>query len=73
MLKSYKILILHPTVLRPGNLYGLCKIQTTIAVGIPSFRPIFSAIVILTYTLINFFVPLSEQLTYNYYTIKTSF
>ena len=64
---------LHPTVLRPVNLYGLCKIHKTIAAGIPSFRLVFSAIVILIYTLVKFFIPLSEQLTYNYYTIKTPF
>ena len=70
---SVKFIIIYTLVLRPGNLYGLCKIHKTIAVGISSFRLVFSAIVILTDTLVNFFVPLSEQQTYNYYTIKTSF
>ena len=70
---SVKFIIIYTLVLRPGNLYGLCKIHKTIAVGIPSFRLVFSAIVILTDTLVKCFVPLSEQLTYNYYTIKTSF
>ena len=64
---------LHPVGSRPGILYGRSKIHKPIKDGVPSFRPILSAIGTLTYKLSNFFVPLLTPLTLNEYTIKDSF
>ena len=64
---------LHPVGSRPGILYGRAKIHKPIKDGVPSFRPILSAIGTLTYTLSKFFVTLLIPLTLNDYTIKDSF
>ena len=54
---------LCPAALKPGILYGLCKIYKSIVEGVPPFRPILSAIGIPTYKLAKLFVPLLEPLT----------
>ena len=64
---------LYPTDLKPGILYGLCKIHKSIVDGVTPFCPIMSAIGTPTYKLAKFFVPLLEPLTYNQYTIKDTF
>ena len=64
---------LYPVGSRPGILYGRAKIHKPIKDGVPSFRPILSAIGTPTYKLSKFFVPLLTPLTLNEYTIKDSF
>ena len=44
---------LYPSGSKPGVLYGLPKIHKTLQDGIPSFRPILSAIGTPTYKLAN--------------------
>ena len=58
---------------RPGIMYGLAKVHKTVTDGLPSFRPILSAIGTPTYKLAKFLVPILEPLTTNEYTIKDSF
>ena len=64
---------LYPVGSRPGILYDRAKIHKPIKDGVPSFRPILSAIGTSTYKLSNFFVPLLTPLTLNEYTIEDSF
>ena len=64
---------LYPVGSRPGILYGRTKIHKPIKDGVPSFRPILSAIGTPTYKLSKFFVPLLTPLTLNEYAIKDSF
>ena len=64
---------LYPVGSRPGILYGGAKINKPIKDGVPSFRPILSAIGTPTDKLSKFFVPLLTPLTLNEYTIKDSF
>ena len=63
---------LSPSGSRPGIMYGLAKVHKIVTDGLPSFRPILSAIGPPTYRLAKFLVPLLEPLTTNVYTIKHS-
>ena len=54
-------------------MYGLAKVHKIVTDGLPSFRPILSAIGTPTYKLAKFLVPILEPLTTNEYTIKDSF
>ena len=58
---------------RPGIMYGLAKVHKIVTDGLPSFRPILSAIGTPTYKLAKFLFPILEPLTTNEYTIKDSF
>ena len=64
---------LSPSGSRPGIMYGLAKVHKIVTDGLPSFRPILSAIGTPTYKLAKFSVPVLEPLTTNEYTIKDSF
>ena len=64
---------LSPSVSRPGIMHGLAKVHKVATDGLPSFRPILSAIGTPTYKLAKFLVPILEPLTTNEYTIKDSF
>ena len=63
----------YPSGSQPGVLYGLAKIHKVLEDGIPSFRPIFSAIGTPTYKLAKFCEQLLKPLINNEYKIKTSF
>ena len=54
-------------------MYGLAEVRKIGTDGLPSFRPILSAIGRPTYKLSKFLVPILEPLTTNQYTIKDSF
>ena len=54
-------------------MYSLAKAHKIVTDGLPSFRPILSAIGTPTYKLAKFLVPILEPLTTNEYTIKDSF
>ena len=54
-------------------MYGSAKVHKIVTDGLPSFRPILSAIGTPTYKLAKFLVPVLEPLTTNAYTIKDSF
>ena len=54
-------------------MYGLAKVDKIVRDGLPSFRPILSAIGTPTYKLAKFLVPILDPLTTNEYTIKDSF
>ena len=62
-----------PSGSRSGIMYGLAKVHKIVTDGLPSFRPILSAIGTPTYKLAKFLVPILEPLTTNEYTIKDSF
>ena len=64
---------LSPSGSRPGIMYGLAKVHKIVRDGLPSIRPILSAIGTPTYKLAKFLVPILEPLTTNEYTIKDSF
>ena len=64
---------LYPSVSQPGVLYGLAKIHKALEDGIPSFRPILSAIGTPAYKLPKFWDHLLKSLTNNEYLIKDSF
>ena len=64
---------LSPSGSRPGIMYDLAKVHRIVANGLPSFRPILSAIGTPTYKLAKFLIPILEPLTTNEYTIKDSF
>ena len=64
---------LYPSGSQPGVMYGLAKIHKALEDGIPSFRPILSAIGTPTYKLAKFCDQLLKPLTNNEYTIKDSF
>ena len=64
---------LSPSGSSPGIMYGLAKVHKIVTDGLPSFRPILSAISTPTYKLAKFLVPVLEPLTTNDYTIKDSF
>ena len=57
----------------PGIMYGLAKVNKIVTDGLPSFRPILSAIGTPPYKLAKFLVPILEPLTTNEYTVKDSF
>ena len=54
-------------------MYGSAKVHKIVTDGLPSFRPILSAISTPTYKLSKLLVPMLEPLTTNGYTIKDSF
>ena len=54
-------------------MYGLAKLHKSVTDGLPSFKPILSAISTPTYKLAKFLVPILEPLTTNEYTIMDSF
>ena len=64
---------LYPSGSQPGVLYGFVKIHKALEDGIPSFRPILSAIGTPTYKLTKFCDQLLKPLTINEYTIKLFF
>ena len=64
---------LYPSGSQPGVLHGLAKIHKELEDGIPSFRPILSAIGTPTYKLTKFCDQLLKPLTINEYTIKLFF
>ena len=64
---------LSPSGSSPGIMYGLGKVHKIVTDGLPSFRPILSAISTPTYKLAKFLVPVLEPLTTNDYTIEDSF
>ena len=64
---------IYPVGSSPGILYSRVKIHKPINDGVPSFRPILSAIGAPTYKLCKFFVSLLKPSTLNEYTIKDSF
>ena len=70
-IEQYKDLSLWGS--RPGIMYGSAKVHKIVTDGLPSFRPILSAIGTPTYKLAKFFLPILEPLTTNEYTIKDSF
>ena len=59
---------IYPVGSNPGILYSRVKIHKPINDGVPSFRPILSAIGAPTYKLCKFFVSLLKPLTLNEYT-----
>ena len=63
---------LSPSGSRPGIMYGLVKVHKIITDGLPSFKPILSAIATPIYKLAKFLVRILEPLTTNEYTIKDS-
>ena len=54
-------------------MYGSAKVYKIVTDGLPSFRPIASAISTPTYKLAKFLTPMLEPLTTSEYTIKDSF
>ena len=70
-LKKKKIIYIHQV--KPGVLYGLAKIHKALDDGIPSFRPILSAIGTPTYQLAKFCDQLLKPLANNYDAIKDTF
>ena len=54
-------------------MYGLAKVHKIVTYGLPSFRPILSALDTRTNKLAKLLVPILELLTTNEYTIKDSF
>ena len=64
---------LSPVGSNPGIMYGLAKVHKPLKNGIPSFRPILSAIGTPTYALAKFLVPMLSPLTVSEFTVKDSF
>ena len=64
---------LYPSGSQPGVQYGLVKIHKAIEDGIPSFRPILSAVGTPAYKLAKFCDQLLNSFTNNEYTIKDCF
>ena len=62
-----------PSGSRSEIMYGSAKVHKIVTDGLPSFRPILSAINTPTYKLAKFLVPMLEPLATNEYTIKDSF
>ena len=62
-----------PVGTKPGIMYGNCKVHKQQVDGCPPFRPILSALQILSYNLANSLVPILNPLTKNEYTVKDSF
>ena len=57
---------------RPGIKYGSAIVHKIVTDGLPSFKPILSAMDIPIYKLAKFLVPMLEALTINEYTVKDS-
>ena len=51
---------LSPSGWRPGIMFGSAKVHKIVTDGLPSFRPILSAIGTPTYKLVKFLVPMLE-------------
>ena len=64
---------LSPSGSRHGIMYCLGEVYKIVRDGLPSFRPILSAIGTPMYKLAKFLVSMLEPLTTNEYTIKDSF
>ena len=64
---------LKPVGIRPGIMYGSCKVHKKCVGACPPFRPTLSALQTPTYKLAKYLVPVLESLTYNKYTVKDSF
>ena len=64
---------LRPVGSKPGTLYGSAKVHKPLINGLPSFRPILSAIGTPTYKLAKFLVPVLSDITQNDFTVKDSF
>ena len=62
-----------PSDSRPEIIYGLAEVHKIVTDGLPSVRPILSAIGTPTYKLAKFLVPMLEPLATTEYTIKDSF
>ena len=62
-----------PYMMKKQSIYGSAKVHKIVADGLPSFRPILSAIGTPTYKLAKFLVPMLEPLATNEYTIKGPF
>ena len=74
LLKRWAFALLHQEHSQKKKiLYGLGKIQKALDDGIPTFRPILSAIGTPTYKLAKFCDKLLKPITTNGYTIKDSF
>ena len=63
----------NPSGSRPGIMDGSAKVHKIVTDGLPSFKPILSAIKTPTYKLAKFLVPMLEPLITNEYIIKDSF
>ena len=57
---------------RPGIKYGSAIVHKIVTDGLPSFKPILSAMDIPIYKLAKILVPMLEPLTINEYTVKDS-
>ena len=64
---------LRPVGSKPGILYRLTKVYKPLINGLPSFRPVLSAISNSTYKVAKFLVPLLSHITQNEFTVKDSF
>ena len=64
---------LSPVGSKPGTLYGLAKVHKPLINGLPSARPIPSAIGTPTYKLATFLVPVLSDITQSEFTVKDSF
>ena len=66
---------MRPCGIKPGILYGLCKVHRKLDEPnrLPPHRPILSAIGTCSYNLAKFFVPILKEFTINEYTVKDSF
>ena len=64
---------LNPSSATPEIMYGSAKVHKIVKDGLPSFRPILSAIGIPTCKLTKLLVPMLETLPINEYSIKYSF
>ena len=64
---------LSPSGSRPGIMYGSAEVHKIVTDGLPSLRPVLSAIGTPTYKLAKFLVLMLEPLATNEYTVKDSF
>ena len=64
---------LSPSSATPEIMYGSTKVHKIVKDGLPSFRPVLSAIGIPIYKLTKLLVPMLETLPINEYSIKYSF
>ena len=64
---------LRPIGSKPGTLYGLAKVHKPLINGLPSVRPILSAIGTPTYKLAKFLFSFLSNITQNEFTVKDSF
>ena len=64
---------LKPVGIRPGVMYGSCKVHKASVVNCPPFRPIFSALNTPTNKRAKFLVTILKPLTTNKFTVKNYF